>query len=88
MNPIVAWFAASGLILNRRTLTEAAIAGGLVLLSLALGVLVSRKFGPAAAEAWHRRFDHRGEGLADRFILIIRHSVAALLLAIVSAAYP
>ncbi len=51
MNPIVAWFAASGLILNRRTLTEAAIAGGLVLLSLALGVLVSRKFGPAAAEA-------------------------------------
>ena len=88
MNPIVAWFAASGLILNRRTLTEAAIAGGLVLLSLALGVLVSRKFGPAAAEAWHKRLDQRGEGLADRLILIIRHAVAALLLAIVSAAYP
>ncbi|MFC3556640.1 mechanosensitive ion channel family protein [Sphingomonas qilianensis] len=85
---MTAWFAAGGILLNQRTLTEGAIAGGLVLLSLAIGLFVSRKLGRAAANAWHRRLDQRGEGLADRLTPIIRHATAALLLAIVLTAYP
>ncbi|MFC3579421.1 mechanosensitive ion channel family protein [Sphingomonas hylomeconis] len=84
---MAAWFAAAGILLNQHTLTEGAIAGGLVLLSLTLGVVASRTLGPAAAEAWHRRLDHRGEGLAGRLTLIIRHTTAAVLLAIVAGVH-
>lgn len=87
MTEIAAWFAAAGILLNQHTLTEGAIAGGLVLLSLTLGVVASRTLGPAAAEAWHRRLDHRGEGLAGRLTLIIRHTTAAVLLAIVAGVH-
>ena len=88
MNDLLAWFEASGLVITRQTLTEAAIAGGLVLAAIAVSVLLSRKYGPAAAEAWHERFNHRGEGLAGRLSLIIRYIILALLLALAAAAYP
>jgi small-conductance mechanosensitive channel len=83
LNELTAWLSASGLgAVSREQLIELAIVGGLILLSLALGVIAGRQFGPAAEVAWKQRLGHHAAGFGPRLTLIIRHGVAALLLAI------
>jgi small-conductance mechanosensitive channel len=83
LNELTTWLSASGLgAVSREQLVELAIVGGLILLSLALGVIAGRQFGPAAEAAWKQRLGHHAAGFGPRLTLIIRHGVAALLLAI------
>ncbi|TPG12061.1 mechanosensitive ion channel protein MscS [Sphingomonas oligophenolica] len=67
---------------------ELAIAGGLVLLALAIGVFAGRKIGPRFTDLWATHVASHGEGLGPRMTQIVRHGVAAILLAIIVNAYP
>ena len=73
---------------GRAQAMEAAVAGALVLLALAIGVAAGRALGPRLADWWK---DHvagqTGEGLRPRLGLIVRHGTAALLLAVVLVAH-
>jgi small-conductance mechanosensitive channel len=69
-------------------LIEGAIGGGIALLMLGVGWMAGRHAGPALAEFWERRAGSHSGGLADRMHNIVRHGVAALLLAILANAYP
>ncbi|OWK31078.1 mechanosensitive ion channel family protein [Sphingomonas dokdonensis] len=83
------WLASHGLALpSRFDALEMAIAGTLMVLSLALGVLTQRKLGAKASEWWKNHVAHHGEGLWERMPAILRHGAAALAAAIVMAAYP
>jgi small-conductance mechanosensitive channel len=83
MTNLHTWLASNGLSLpTRADAIEAAIAGGLVLLALTLGVLAGRRLGPSLAQLWKAHVAHHGEGLWTRLPLIVRHGTAALLLGI------
>ncbi len=89
MNRLDDWLAANGLALpTRADAVEAAVAGGLVLLALAIGLIAGRRLGPTLAELWKTHVAHHGEGLWTRLPLIVRHGAAALLLGIVVTAHP
>ena len=89
MDEIRRLFAVNGLsIPTQRELIEFAIAGGLVLVALALGVLAGRTIGPRLTTLWETHVASHGEGLGPRMSKIVRHGVAAILLAIVVSAYP
>ena len=64
-------------------LLEMAIAGGLVLVSLLLGLTAGRVLGPRTAAWWKAHVANHGEGLWSRMTAILRHGTAALLLALV-----
>lgn len=88
MNRIEAWLAANGIALpTRADALEVAIAGGFVLLALALGVIAGRRIGPRLAELWKTHVAHHGEGLWTRLPSIVRHGAAALLLGIILVAH-
>ena len=61
---------------------EIAIAGGFVVVALALGLTAGRIAGPRLSAWWKRHVAHHGEGLGDRMGRIVRHGSAALLLSI------
>lgn len=69
-------------------LIEGAVAGGIAILLLAIGWLAGRHAGPVLADIWEKRAGSHGEGLAHRMHNIVRHGVAALLLAIFANAWP
>ena len=71
---------------SRTQAIEAATAGGAILMALMAGLLAGRYLGPRLAAAWRRHVAHRGEGVGDRIAAIVRHGVAALILAIALAA--
>jgi small-conductance mechanosensitive channel len=83
MSPVAAWLHAQGpATISRSLLIETGIAIGLALAALLAGLFVGRILGPRAATAWKQRLGTQAEGLGDRLHRIIRHAVAALLLAI------
>ena len=89
MNELIAALARYGIPLpDRAQAVEAAVAGALVVLALAIGVAAGRALGPKLADWWK---DHvagpTGEGLRPRLGLIVRHGTAALLLAVVLVAH-
>ncbi len=89
MNTVDRWLARYGVTLpDQAGAIQAAIAGGLVLLTLTAGVFAGRILGPRLAELWRKRVSHQTEGLAARMAVITRHGVSALLLAIVLTVYP
>lgn len=89
MNRLTEWLVANGVTLpDRAGAIEAAIAGGLVLLALTAGLFAGRLLGPRLAALWRKHVAHHGEGLWERMGVIVRHGAAALLLAIILAAYP
>lgn len=73
---------------TRPELVESAIAGGLILLALTAGVFAGRIVGPRLAAIWRRHVARHGEGVWTRIEPIVRHGVAALILAVALAAYP
>lgn len=84
-----AWLSANGVgVPSRGELIQAAVAGSLILLALAAGVLAGRRAGPPLAELWKAHVAHHGEGLWHRMGPIVRHGTAALLLAIIARAWP
>jgi small-conductance mechanosensitive channel len=83
MKSVVAWLQMQGLAtITQPMLVEGAIAGTLVLVALACGVLMGRFIGPAAEREWKQRLGHHAEGVGGRLHRILRHGTAALLLAI------
>ena len=89
MNRVLAWLVSHGIAIPTRSETiEAAIAGGVVLVMLALGTLAGRTIGPRLTSLWRTRVANHAEGLAPRIDRIVRHGVAALLLLIVVSIYP
>ncbi len=73
----------------RADVIELAAAGALTIAALALGVLAQRFAGTRLARWWGERVvGTHVEGLRPRIAAIVRHGSAALLLAIVYAAWP
>ncbi|WP_326524919.1 mechanosensitive ion channel family protein [Sphingomonas sp.] len=68
-------------------LVEAAVALVLVALALVAGWVAGRRGGPALGELWKARVGDHAEGVGDRLGAIVRHALAALLLAIVARAW-
>ncbi len=64
-------------------LVELAVAGTLTLIALAAGVAAQRIAGARVAQWWRDRVGAHVEGLRPRIATIVRHGVAALLLAFV-----
>ncbi|MET0308997.1 MAG: mechanosensitive ion channel domain-containing protein [Sphingomonas sp.] len=87
MERLGAWLAGHNLP-SAPELSEAAIAGGLIVAALALGWLAGRYPGMQLAHFWAERLEGHGEGLRTRICVIVRHGTAALLLAIVAVAWP
>ena len=84
MNFATDWLNENGIALpGQFDLLEMAIAGGLVLVSLLLGLTAGRVLGPRAAAWWKAHVANHGEGLWSRMTAILRHGSAALLLALV-----
>ena len=69
-------------------LSAAAIAAALAVAALAIGWLAGRHLGARVTALWANRTGGVGEGLGPRMSGIFRHGVAALLLAIIAAAWP
>jgi small-conductance mechanosensitive channel len=89
MNEISRWLLTNGIrIPTQQVMIEVAVAGGLTLAALAVGVLAGRKIGPRLTDLWKNHVASHGEGLGPRMSAITRHAVAAILLAIVLSAYP
>ena len=84
MTALTDWFAGYDIALpGGLEWLEIAIAGGLALVSLAVGVIGERALGPRLSHWWKSHVAHHGEGLGDRMGRIVRHGAAALLLALV-----
>lgn len=66
---------------------EGAIAGGIAIAMLGAGWLAGRYAGKGLAELWERLAGSHAEGLAHRMHTIVRHGVAALLLAMLANGY-
>ena len=87
MNGLAVFLAGYGIALpSRAQAVEAAVAGGLVLAALAIGVLAGRTLGPRLAHAWRTHVGHHQEGVWERMPAITRHVVAALILLLVLGA--
>lgn len=69
-------------------LTAAAIAAGLAIAALMIGWLAGRHLGARATDMLAKRTGSVSEGLGPRMSAIFRHGVAALLISIISAAWP
>lgn len=87
MERIQAWLAGYGLPAPVE-LSEAGVAAALAVAALATGWLAGRHLGTRITELLARRTGGIGEGLGPRTAGIVRHSVAALLLAVILAAWP
>ncbi|MBX3595587.1 mechanosensitive ion channel domain-containing protein [Sphingomonas sp.] len=86
---VAQWLHANGAHIPDTTeLAEAAVAGTLTILALAAGWFMGRRFGPQLAQLWQARVGSQVEGLAARMHNLVRHGGAALLLAIIAAAWP
>lgn len=68
--------------------SEAAVAGAIILVALAVGWFAGRWLHDHAQPIWQRWFGKHAEGVGDRIGQLIRHGTAALLLAIAGAARP
>ncbi|SFP89312.1 mechanosensitive ion channel family protein [Sphingomonas rubra] len=89
MNPVLAWWQATGFATpGPADLVQLAAAGGVVLVALAIGVLAGRRTGPRLATWWRTHVAGHGEGVWTRLSAIVRHAVAALVLAIALGLWP
>ena len=88
MNAAAQWLVSHGLSLPaQQDLIMVAVAGGFTLLALAIGVVAGRQIGPRLTDLWKTHVAAHGEGLGPRMTLIVRHAVAAILLAVIVSAY-
>ncbi len=89
MTQVEAWLAQIGMAVpGTPELIEAGIALGLVILALTLGWFAGQRLGPVLTDFWARRIGDHAEGFHHRLCTIIRHAVAAILLAILAKAWP
>ena len=87
MTQALTWLQAQGLYVPQGSeATEALIVLGLIVAALALGVLAGRWLGPPVEALWRRRLGDHAEGIGPRVPSVVRHGVAALLIAILQAA--
>lgn len=87
MNDALAWLQAQGLYVPQGSeATETLIVLGLIVAALALGVLAGRWLGPPVEALWRRQLGHHAEGIGPRVPSVVRHGVAALLIAALQAA--
>ncbi|MBA16208.1 MAG: mechanosensitive ion channel protein MscS [Sphingomonas sp.] len=89
MTRVTDWLAQQGITVpGTPALIEAGVAFALAVAALAAGWLAGRKLGPIATEFWQKRVGGHAEGLGPRMSDIVRHGLAAILLAIMAAAWP
>ncbi|MES2336751.1 MAG: mechanosensitive ion channel domain-containing protein [Pseudomonadota bacterium] len=88
MTQLRAWLTDVGLLRSTDDLVPAAVAFGCVLLALLLGWLAGRRLGPPLTRLWTVRVGDHAEGFQGRIAAIIRHAVAAILLAILARVWP
>jgi small-conductance mechanosensitive channel len=83
----LAWLQAQGLYVPQGSeATETLIVVGLIVAALALGVLAGRWLGPPVEALWRRRLGNHAEGIGPRVPSVVRHGVAALLIAALQVA--
>ncbi|HEX8300670.1 mechanosensitive ion channel family protein [Sphingomonas sp.] len=87
MQRIGEWLAGYGLP-SPGEISEAGVAAALAVVALAVGWLAGRHLGLRVTELLAKRAGGAGEGLGPRMNGIFRHGVAALLLAVILAAWP
>lgn len=86
---LVAWLAGLGIAApTTAELVQGCVVGAIALLMLGVGWLAGRYAGPPLAALWERLAGSHAEGLADRMHTLVRHGVAALLLAILANIAP
>jgi small-conductance mechanosensitive channel len=86
MNGAIAWLEAQGVAIPQGSMAiETGIVVALIVAALAVGLFTGRWLGPRAGLLWTRHFGHHAEGLGRRVAAIVRHGVAAILLAILLA---
>ncbi|HEX4694973.1 mechanosensitive ion channel family protein [Sphingomonas sp.] len=91
MSPALAWAHAQGLdVPQGAEAIETGIVVALIIVSLAIGLFAGRWLGPHAEALWQRHLGHHVEHFGGRVAAVIRHGVAAFLLAIllVGGAWP
>lgn len=89
MTGLGAWLSGQGLPqLTPAELAQTGLAWALAVAALALGWLAGRTLGPRATALWTARVGEHGAGMGKRLCRILRHAIAALLLAIVARVYP
>ncbi|QDZ06672.1 mechanosensitive ion channel [Sphingomonas panacisoli] len=87
MSGAIAWLKAQGIAIPEGSeAIETCIVAALIVTALAIGLFTGRWLGPRAGALWTRHLGHHAEGIGERVGGIIRHGVAALLLAILLAA--
>ncbi|HEX7849605.1 MAG TPA: mechanosensitive ion channel domain-containing protein [Sphingomonas sp.] len=87
MNAPIAWLRAQGLAVPQGSeATELLIVFALIVAALALGVAAGRWLGPPVEALWRRQLGHHAEGIGPRVPSVVRHGVAALLIAILQTA--
>ena len=87
MNGAAAWLKAQGVAIPEGSeAIETGIVAALIVAALAIGLFAGRWLGPRAGALWTRHLGHHAEGIGGRAAGIIRHGIAALLLAIVLGA--
>lgn len=85
MNEVAAWFARHGMAMpSTAALIQAGIAYALALAALGVGRLVARLTGERSEALWKRYAGGHPGGLGERLDVIIRHLVAAILLALLA----
>ncbi|THD37905.1 MAG: mechanosensitive ion channel [Sphingomonas sp.] len=86
MNGALAWLKAQGLAIPEGAeAIETGIVVVLIVAALAIGLFTGRRLGPRAGELWTRHLGHHAEAFGGRVAAIVRHGVAAILLAILLA---
>lgn len=87
MSGAIAWLKAQGLAIPEgNEAIETGVVAALIIFALAVGLFAGRWLGPRGGALWTRHLGHHVEGIGGRVGGIIRHGVAALLLAILLAA--
>jgi small-conductance mechanosensitive channel len=87
MNQTIAWLRAQGLYVPQGSeATETLIVLGLIVAALTAGWLAGRWLGPPTEKLWRRHLGHHAEGIGPRVPSVLRHGVAALLIAMLQAA--
>ena len=87
MSEASAWLRAQGIMIPEGAeATETGIVIVLIVAALGAGLLAGRWLGPLAEAEWQRRLGHHAEGFGQRVPSILRHGLAAVLLAMIEAA--
>lgn len=88
MRPVAAWLDALGIgVPSPAEVAQGGVALALTIAALAIGWGAGRRSGPWLTDQWQKRAGGHGAGMSRRLGKIMRHGIAALLLAVITNAW-